>query len=109
MSTNYVSNFLSGYFHEDWEVEAETDAEVVACFWRSRPSASDVEALAQELVLVAAKHDAEPSEEWLLRVYGCYYQPRADGLSGSDWLRRLSTLLRSSLLTPDSEHQAPRG
>lgn len=105
MNTDQITHFLSGYFHEDWEVEAGSDAEVVALFQRSGSSASSIAALANELESVATKRENEASDEWLLKDHGCYYQPSFDGLSGSNWLRRLAGLMRNSLnLTPQANH-----
>jgi hypothetical protein len=102
MNTDQITNFLSGYFHEDWEVEAGTDAEVVALFQRSGSSPSSIAALANELESAATKRENEASDEWLLKDHGCYYQPSFDGLSGSDWFRRLAALMRNSLPTFDA-------
>ena len=102
MSTDLITNFLSGYFHEDWEVEADTDADVVALFYRSGSSSSSIAALANELESAATLRENEASDEWLLKDHGCYYQPSFDGLRGSDWFRRLAALMRDSLPTPDS-------
>ena len=96
MKTNDVSNFLSGYFHEDWETEAESDTEIIASFRQSGVSVASIEALAENLEAVAIEREREISDEWLLKDHGCYYKPSVDGLSGSDWLRRLAALLRNS-------------
>lgn len=102
MNTDQITNFLSGYFHEDWEVEAETDAEVVALFQRSGSSSCSIEELANELESAATKREKEASDEWLLKEHGCYYQPSFDGLKGSDWFRRLAALMRDSVPIPNS-------
>jgi hypothetical protein len=108
MNSDQITNFLSGYFHEDWEVEAETDADVVALLQRSGIPSLSVVALADELEAVATERESEASDEWLLKAHGCYYQPSADGLSGSDWLRHLAALMRNSPPPPDSPPSTPR-
>lgn len=93
MTHHLVTEFLSGYFHEDWHADAETDADIVAVFLRSKGSAFPIASLAADLEVVAKERISEQSNEWLLNEYGCYYDPSADGLSGANWLLRLASML----------------
>lgn len=106
MNTNDVGDFLSGCFHEDWEIEAETDEEVVSLFRQFGGPAASIEALADKLEAEASGRESETSDEWLLNDHGCYYKPSVDGLSGSNWLRRLAAFLRDSS-SPTSDTTKP--
>jgi len=94
MIKNEVFNFLSGYFHEDWILDHDSDMDVVRAFAESGINVREVVALADKIECVAAIHDHEFDDSWLLREYGCYYQPRADDLVASDWLRHIAIILR---------------
>ena len=109
MNTDQITGFLSGYFHEDWDAEANTDVEVVALYRSSGCSQEAVVSLVEELESVARERQTETSDSWLLSDYGCYYQPNADRITGSDWLRRLASLLRNSPATPVQKFKARSG
>lgn len=94
MSIDPVANFLSGYFHEDWPIEAESDTDVVRLFIGSGVDRVKAQQLADQLDVIASSHDAAIGNEWLLADYGCYYDPAVDGLKASEWVRHIATLIR---------------
>lgn len=98
MNSLHVKDFLSGYFHEDWPIEANTDAGIVLVYLRSGVTKPEILALASELETVAREQERAATEEWLNTLYGCYYLPSVDSLTGSAWLRRLAELLRNGVI-----------
>jgi hypothetical protein len=94
MKPSHLTNFLSGYFHEDWPIEAKTDADIVTSFILSGVSNTVITELVGELEFLAQEHEETHDGGWLLNTYGCYYQPKADALTPSAWLRRLADLLK---------------
>ena len=105
MSASRLTHFLSGYFHEDWLVEAGSDAEVVSLYLGSGVSQSEVLELRSEMEAAAREQESTNAEAWLLTVYGCYYLPGVDGLTASAWLRRLAGLLGN----PCADHPCKTG
>ena len=92
-----IINFFSGYFHEDWPMEADSDVDIIRVFLGSGVNIVQANQLADQLVLVAKDHQNEPNDAWLLDRYGCYYSPEVDGLSGSEWVIRLADLIRKEV------------
>lgn len=89
-----LKSFLSGYFHEDWEMDASRPDEVVSQFLKSKPDLSEIELIIDQInrYLKSAVDDLEV-ERGLFEKLGCYYLPSADGVSAADWLRRVALLL----------------
>ncbi|TFE37102.1 hypothetical protein E3E14_30270 [Streptomyces sp. ICN441] len=88
-----ISYVAQAYFHQDFDVEADTPLGVVAVFRDSEP-AGTVEALHAEIVALLATDSAEKD---LARVWledaGAYYDPRIDGTTVRDWLREMTEVL----------------
>jgi len=89
-----LRSFFSGYFHEDWELDASEPDEVISQFLRSGPSSNEVDRIVAQIgrYLDAGKDDAA-IERGLLEELGCYYLPGADGMSARDWLRHVADVL----------------
>ncbi len=85
-----ISNFLSGYFHEDWEAEASSEREVVQIYLRSKPSEQARKDLVFSLLAIAEENI---SEAVLFEKYGCYCRPSAAGLAPKDWLNTLAKMV----------------
>jgi hypothetical protein len=89
-----LKSLLSGYFHEDWELEASEPDEVIFRFLESGPSASEIDRIvAQIRHYLGGGKDDTTVERGLLKDLGCYYLPSADGISASDWLRHVADRL----------------
>lgn len=88
---------LGGYFHQDWDLEGTTDADVILAF-RRVGSADQVEATVLDVDQAIQFCVAYPlkADETLARL-GCEYYYQADGLTGAAWLQRLRTLLLSPM------------
>ncbi|CAM5328722.1 contact-dependent growth inhibition system immunity protein [Streptomyces chartreusis] len=84
-----ISYLAQAYFHQDFGLEAETPLGVVEAF-RDSESDDTVEALRAEIVALL---ESEPTEEALANVWldeaGAEYDPRFDGGTVRDWLRRM--------------------
>lgn len=91
---HHLVQFLSGYFHEDWGLDADGPAEVVADFLR-RVGPSESFKIADEIDDVLK---GQPSEDTmsqdLFERFGCYYDPRPDWGSSASWLRAVARQLR---------------
>ncbi|KAB1139432.1 hypothetical protein F7R91_40050 [Streptomyces luteolifulvus] len=92
MST-YISYLAQAYFHQDFDLDAETPLGVVEMF-RDSESADTVEALRAEIVTLL---ESEPTEEALANVWldeaGAEYDPRLGGVTVRNWLRRMAETL----------------
>jgi len=85
--------FLGGYFHQDWALDATTPTEVVRGFLAEAPTEQVAGVVAEVDRLLAG----EPSDAALARVVyeelGCDYDPTPDGVSVRDWLRHVRASL----------------
>jgi hypothetical protein len=90
-----LRSFLSGYFHEDWALDASRPDDVVAQFLTSRPPAFEVDRIVAQISdYLTSRKEEEAVERGLFEELGCYYLPSADGLSARDWLHHVVQLLR---------------
>ena len=89
-----LKSFLSGYFHEDWELDALKADEVLSQFLNSSPSASEIDTIVAQIgcYLDSSKDDAA-IERGLFLELGCHYLPGADGRSARDWMQHLASVL----------------
>lgn len=89
-----LKSFFSGYFHEDWELDASEPDDVISQFLRSGASANEVDRIVAQIgSYVAAREDEAAIERGLLEELGCYYLPGADGMSAREWLTHVAELL----------------
>lgn len=99
-----LRQFFSGYFHEDWPLEAASSDQVLAAYLRQRHSPDDLIRLAASIdSYTRATADDEELEQLLLADLGCYYVPAADGLSARAWLGRVATQLRDGATRVDTD------
>jgi hypothetical protein len=91
-----LRSFLSGYFHQDWQLDASDSDEVISQFLRSRPTSNEINRIVAQIdgYLAAGKDDAALARG-LLEDLGCCYLPSADGMSVREWLRHITTTLLS--------------
>jgi hypothetical protein len=89
-----LRSFFSGYFHEDWELDALEPDEVISQFLKSGPSPNEVERIVAQIgCYLGAERDDAAIERGLLEELGCYYLPGANGMSARNWLRHVADLL----------------
>lgn len=94
-----LRQFFGGYFHEDWNVESNTDADVVALFVHDS-SKETLDVVISELdELIRQCTRGKENAETILPELWCYYYYQADGLNGLEWLQSIR-----SLLLPFSSH-----
>ena len=88
---NDIKNLFSGYFHEDWEVDAHEPSEVIANFLAEGCSAEELDGLSSNIRVFVGQYDNDADlEDALFRELGCYYQPSADGVSAKTWLEHVA-------------------
>ena len=88
--------FLSGYFHQDWLLEADEPDGMISLFLASQPDRATTKGIAEQIhnLLEANGDQGEGAiERELYEVLGCYYDPKADGMSVVDWLTKLADRL----------------
>jgi CdiI immunity protein len=91
-----LSQFLGGYFHQDWGLEAN-DWQGIVEHYRSEQNLEEREAAASEIDrLLLEPMNTDQLGTYLFRELHCYYLPRPD-LGGPDvreWLRQVAVALR---------------
>lgn len=97
-----LEQLLGGYFHQDWDMEGATDAEVIVAFRRAA-SVDQIEATIAEVDHILRRFSRDPLKiEELLAALGCEYYYQADGLTGQEWLQRVHSLLNTPEPRPPS-------
>lgn len=90
-----LRSFLSGYFHEDWTLDASSTDEVVAQFLKAGPSSAKIDRIVSQIqACLNSQLSDEAIERNLLQELGCYYLPSADGLGARAWLFQVAELLK---------------
>ncbi|MEJ7929382.1 contact-dependent growth inhibition system immunity protein [Ramlibacter sp. AN1015] len=93
-----LRSFLSGYFHEDWDLEASGPREVVAQFLGSAPNSCMLEAIVAQIYRYVGEHeDGNELERALIKDLGCYYLPSGDGVDAGAWLKSLASELKKAV------------
>ncbi len=90
-----LSQFLGGYFHQDWPELFSDPSAVVVAFHRSEPT-EFVQAVLGELDLLIEESQQSTDPSKLLYELGCYFDPRADGQSVPEWLASVRTELATA-------------
>ena len=82
-----LHQFFAGYFHEDWPLEADSPDEVVSAFVRQPEAGRDLGELSGSIVAFVEDHPNDDElDAALFKELGCYYSPRAGGISTRSWL-----------------------
>lgn len=84
---------LTGYFHQDWELDASSPAEVIEHFARREPPAA-VDAAIASIDQILRRRDSEMLAEAILRDLYCQIDPKGFGLSARAWLQDLRVHLQ---------------
>jgi hypothetical protein len=86
----YLRAFLSGYFHQDWPLEAENAKRVVGNYMEREPRASTVAALHEIEELLGAVSDDSVLRRYIRDDLGSFYDPEGDrGLTTREWLQEI--------------------
>jgi len=84
---------LMSYFHQDWDIDGETDIEVVNYFCVNNPDVSTKE-LCTELKFLICEYEGKEAElAALLKELGNEYYYQADNLSATQWVTKLISFL----------------
>jgi CdiI immunity protein len=90
-----LEQFFGGYFNQDWDLDAPDDGAVVALFVREA-APERLDEVRRELDrLLALRLDEKQLRDVLLSDLAAYYDPGPDGLTMTEWLRRVRSLLES--------------
>jgi hypothetical protein len=91
-----ISYIASSYFHQDFDLEADTPIGVVKVF-RDSEDPEMAEDLQAEIITLLG---ANPSEEDLSKIWlvdgGADYDPRSSGITLRDWLMNIAEVLSES-------------
>ena len=97
-----LEQLIGGYFHQDWDIEGENDAEVVTAYLRAITPEKVIATIGEIDLLLEECRAVEGEPENSLRKLGCEYCYQADNLTGSEWLRHIRALLVSDDRVPSA-------
>ena len=80
-----LGNFLSAYFHQDWQAE-HGSAEAVVSYYLDSEADAEIVAVRDELAAVAGQGLDDAALATRLRGLGCEYDPTDDGTGWGEWL-----------------------
>jgi hypothetical protein len=90
--------FFAGYFHQDWDLDAESPEQVLDNY-RRKHTREERQALSQAITeYVQTFSDDKELDDDLFFKLDCSYDPTAHGLSTRDWLKSVA----AQLVTTDS-------
>jgi hypothetical protein len=85
--------FFGGYFHQDWALDYKSDEDAVKDF-RTEASPDQIAAVIREIdELLSMGYSEEELRRIAHRELACDYNPSPDGLTMSDWIRRVRNLI----------------
>lgn len=98
-----LGQFLGGYFHQDWRMDAADPDGIIARFIAEHPDKQELASLAALVDSYAAAHDDSKLKQpqftelgWaLFTELGCYYVPPEEGKS-REWLHQVADRLRAA-------------
>ena len=94
LNFNCIRYFISGYFHQDWDIYGSTDKDVIAYFVNKEPL-DQVNTLISELESLLELDMDNETADMILKESGCEYYFQADGLNAMDWFSRIEGLLKT--------------
>ena len=84
-----LRHLLGGYLHQDWKDEFSTPDDAVTAFKKREPQES-IQGACDELdEVIPHLSQVSDAERFLCDILWCYYCPKADGLTVTDWLDRV--------------------
>ena len=84
-----LSQLLGCYFHQDWPEEFDSDTSALRAIIDSEPK-EQVSAAVQEIdELLDASLPANMLKTILIDKIGCYFDPRTQGITDEQWLKRV--------------------
>jgi phenylalanyl-tRNA synthetase beta subunit len=82
----HLTQFFSSYFHQDWQLEANTPSEVVENYRNSELPESIEAALAELNKLLEMPIAPADLDTLILDELGCYYEPSSENQTVREWL-----------------------
>jgi hypothetical protein len=92
LDIEFLRDFFSAYFHEDWMMESENPIEIVEIYCSTVSFEHRIK-LANGIKNYADSFDESGNEIKLFEELGCYYDPKTDGLSKKEWLLSVANIL----------------
>jgi len=89
-----LNALFSGHFHQDWEEQSLPPDEILRRYLADASLHALSLALAELTVLLSHSREERSLRSALLSL-GCFYNPRADGMTFDGWLRRLQMKLQT--------------
>ena len=87
-----LGQFFGAYFHQDFDLEADSWQGVVDMYVDDDPDAEQLRTLAEEIDNLGQSRPEPELSRFLLDTAGCYYCP--DPLPHRDWLSQVAHRLR---------------
>ncbi|MEZ0339173.1 contact-dependent growth inhibition system immunity protein [Mycobacterium sp. pV006] len=87
-----LSQFLGAYFHQDWDLEADSWEGLVDIYVDDHPVVDQLRTLADELDEVRDSRPEQPLQHFFIRTVGVDYNP--EPVPYKEWLGQISDRLR---------------
>ena len=97
MHFEQLQQLIGGYFHQDWDIEGQSDEEVVFAFVRDNTSETARHVIAEIDDILYGISGLDLDE--LLNYLGCEYSYQTDGKSAAQWLKRLRNVLANQTIS----------
>lgn len=84
-----LGQILGCYFHQDWPDEFDGDVTALQAIIDTEPR-EQIQAVATEIeMLLAAALSEDQLKEILVNKVGCYFDPKSQGATYEQWLRKV--------------------
>ena len=87
-----LHQLLSGYLHQDWPEEFDTDVSALRAAVESEPKEMVLEAVEDIDAVLGASLSEDDLRKLVVRTLGCYFEPAAEGITYDQWLRRVRNI-----------------
>jgi hypothetical protein len=91
--------FLGGYFHQDFLLDYGNPNAAIEAYLAESPLESILSACKELERIIPLLEQMDKPETFLWQTLGCYYDPKADGLTVVDWLNQVRKKLAASGMT----------
>jgi hypothetical protein len=84
-----LEQFLGGYFHQDFLMDYGTPDRAIAAFRDGEPEELIRAACIELEQLIPMLERMDNPDDFLWKILGCYYSPKADRLTVRNWLEQV--------------------
>jgi hypothetical protein len=84
-----LGQLLGCYFHQDWLEEFDSDQAALESIVKIEPQPQIAAGLEDVNYLLSASLSENDLREILTSEVGCYFDPGSEGMTYTDWLRRV--------------------